>query len=143
MKNASTFEILYHTYSKMLYGIALEISSDQKEAEEILINTFQKAYKQKITRQNYPSVCITLIRLIIQSAKERPSPNQQIKNFKLKQFDNTPLLHKILCDQISLEQCSEESKLSRNELSKKLRIEVLALRKLKNINDQSGSGAQL
>jgi len=143
MKNASSFEILYNTYSSMLYAIALEISPDPKEAEEILIHSFQRAYKQNIFQQNSPSVCVALIKLIVQTAQERLNPDQKTSNFKLKQFENAPLLHKILCEPNSLDQYSEETKFTRNELSKKLRNEMLILRKLRNINSHPVNGLTL
>lgn len=132
MKNNSSLEILYHNYSSILYGIALEISPTQKEAEEILISTFQKVYKKKLTQQNHASICATLIKLTIQTAHELLNPGQVKTNFKIRQLENTPLLQKLLCEQISLNQYCEESKLAREEVTQKLREEVALLRKLKN-----------
>jgi hypothetical protein len=112
----------------------LEISPTQKAAEEILINTFQKIHKKKLTQQNHTSICATLIKLIIQTAHEQLHPDQVKPSFKLKQLNNTPLLNKLLCEQISLKQYCEESNLAREEVSQKLREEVALLRKIKTEN---------
>jgi len=135
MKHVScTLEMLYNTYSSMLYGIALEISPTQKEAEEILITTFQKIYKKKLTQKNYTSLCATLVKLMIQTAQEKLNPDQTKINFKLKEFEKAPVMHKLLCEQISLEQYSAENNLTRSEIATKLREEISLLRKQKTTN---------
>ena len=126
-----TLENLYDTYSPMLYGIALEISPGQKEAEEILISTFHKIGKQNLLQQAHPSLCATLIKLIIRTAHEQLKPGQLKNNFRLKQFESTPLLHKLLCEQISLENYGDENKLARAEVAKRIREEFISLRNLK------------
>lgn len=137
MKNNSSFEALYNIYSAMLYSVALEISPNQKAAEEILILTFQKVYKKKLTQQNHPSICATLLKLVIETAQEQLNPDQIKSSFKLKQFEKAPILHKLLCEQISLTEYCEKSRLTRSEIAIKLREEVVLLRKLSNENPLS------
>lgn len=132
MKHNASLEALYSTYSSILYSIALEISPTPKEAEEILISTFQKIYKRNLTQQNQASICATLIKLTLQTAHEHLNSGQIKNNFKLKQFEHAPILHKLLCEQISLKQYCEESKVTRGEVAKKIREEIVLLRKLKN-----------
>jgi len=113
----------------MLYSIALEVSPSQKEAEEILINTFQKVYHQELPTFNYPFFCAKLIRLLLQTAHEQLHiPHQSKNNFQLKRFKNTPLLHQLLCEQINLELYCEENNLTRSEAAKMLRKEFTYLR---------------
>ena len=126
-----TLENLYNTYSPMLYGIALEISPAQKEAEEILISTFHEIYKQNLLQQAHPSLCATLIKLIIRTAHEQLNSTQLKNNFTLKQFESTPLLHKLLFEQISLEKYGEENELTRAEVAKRIQEEFILLRNLK------------
>ena len=122
------FENIYDKYSKMLYSIAEEISPSQKAAEEIQITTFKKVHKQNLIQQIYPSICVTLIKLLIQTAHEQIYHNELKHNFKLKQFENTPLLHKLLCEQINIESNCTENNLSRTEAGKILREEFNLLR---------------
>ena len=123
-------ENLYNTYGPMLYGIALEISPAPKEAEEILIRTFHKIHEQNLL-QARPALCATLIKLVIRTAHEQLNPGQLKNNFRLKQFESTPLIHKLLCEQISLENYGEENKLTRAEVAKRIREEFILLRNLK------------
>ena len=127
------FSQLYDKYSTMLYSIAVEISPTEKQAEEILIITFKKAHKLNLVAQTYPSLCITLIKIIIQTAHEHLGDFKN--NFRLKQFENTPLLHKLLCEQINLDNHCQENNLTRAELGKKIREEFNLLRSLQKFED--------
>lgn len=108
MNSKQILENAYDKYSPMLYGIAIEISPTKKQAEEILISTFIKAHRQNIAEQKYPSLYITLIKLIVQTAYEQLGLK---KTFQLSAFKNKPLLHKLLCAQISEENYCLENKL--------------------------------
>lgn len=123
-----TFESLYDTYSPMLYTIALEISPTEKQAEEILSTTFLKAHQQNLIQKNKHSLCATLIKLTIQTAYEQLKPKS---NFRLKQFENTPLLHKLLCEQITLDDHCTENKITRTQVSYQIRKEFNLIRKSK------------
>lgn len=130
----SNFSNLYDTYSPMLYGIALEISPSPIQAEEILSAAFQKAVRQNLIQQNEHSLCATLIKLIIQTAHEQLNHKN---NFKLQQFENTPLLHKILCEQINLEDHCTENKITRMEAAKQMREELQLVRIKNRIPDKN------
>ena len=94
----------------MVYGFALDICyPDQKEAENLLISTFKKIYKQDISQEKYPVNSIILMRLIIKTAQEL-YPQRFKNSFGLKQFENTPLLNQLFCSQMSLQDyCKEKS----------------------------------
>ena len=96
------FENVYDTYSPMLYGIALGISATKKEAGEILIHTFKEMYQQDLIKHKHPSLCIALIKLIIQTAFKRINADQLINNFRLNQVENTSVFHGLLYKQIYL-----------------------------------------
>ena len=100
------FEKIYDRFSPMLYSIALEIAPSEKEAEEIMIITFQKLHRQKLMDTNQHSICATLIKLIIEPAKEQfKSPS-----IRLKLFENSPSLHSLLCESTSLENTGHQNK---------------------------------
>ncbi|HPH20351.1 MAG TPA: hypothetical protein PLE32_16290, partial [Haliscomenobacter sp.] len=116
MKTSNTsVEKLYHSYGAKLYSIAMEIAPNQAAAEKILIGTFVKIHRQQSTLLNghSPPVYITLIKLVLQTAHEQLYSNQLKYNFTLKQFANTPLLNKLICEQISLENYCTENQLTR------------------------------
>ncbi len=123
---SSTIEKLYDTYSSLLYHIALQISPTPKEAEEVLIGTFQKAYKNKLT-DTHPSLYAKLINLTIQTAQEQLGSEQVKNKFKLGQFEKAPVVHKLLFEQMSLQNYCEEYKLTRDEAAKKIRKEIIDL----------------
>ncbi|MBC8110648.1 MAG: hypothetical protein H7Y04_06265 [Verrucomicrobia bacterium] len=116
---------MYDTYGSIVYGIALEMSQNQKEAEGILISTFEKIYKQKLMQQDSHCICATLIKLTVMTACEQL---KQTHGFKLKRFENTPLLHKLLCEQVSLASYCEENKLTQIQVAKTIREELNYLR---------------
>ncbi len=128
-----TFENVYDKYSPILYSIALEISSTQKEAEQILTATLKFAYSNKLIEENKHSLCAFLIKALIQTANEHLKPEN---NFRLKQFENTPTLQKFLCEQKFIDElCSEKSE-NRLQAAKQLRFELNTLRNLKESNRQ-------
>ncbi|AEE53467.1 hypothetical protein [Haliscomenobacter hydrossis] len=135
MKTSNTsVEKLYHSYGTKLYSIALEIAPNQAAAEKILIGTFVKIHRQQSTLLNThsPPIYITLIKLILQTAHEQLYTSQLKYNFTLKQFANTPLLNKLICEQISLENYCTENQLTRADAAKKIREELMSIRNSKH-----------
>jgi hypothetical protein len=124
----SLIESHYDKYSAMLYGIALEISPSSKEAEIILIKTFEKAYSQNLMNSEKAGICGILIKLVIQSAHEVLLPKELKHNFKLNRFEDSPLLHQLLCEQISVNEICLKNKLSSLEVSQKIREEFKIFR---------------
>jgi len=134
----SSFETCYDTYGAMLYGIAIEISPSVKEAQEILISTFKKAYNQKLIELQHPSLCITFIKLLLQTAQELFYPAKLKNNFSIKQFENMPVLHELICGQISAENYSAENKITRMQLAGKIKEEFGLLRNFKKTMQSPG-----
>jgi hypothetical protein len=125
---------LYQDYGAKLYVVALEIAPNQSDAEKILIDTFVKAHQQQLVlfNEHPPPVYITLIKLLLQTAHEHLYNDQRKYNFKLKQFEHTPLLHKLICEQISLENHCQENNISRAEAAREIRKELMSIRKAKS-----------
>lgn len=118
-----TFENMYDAHSSIVYGIAFHISPNQHVAEQILVNTFRKAYKQMLTEQKLPSLCMTLIRLTIETAHEELNPGKT-SNFKLNVFETDPLLQQLICGQLSFEDYCSQNKLTNAGGAKKIRLEL-------------------
>jgi hypothetical protein len=126
--DTTKFEKLYDTYSAMLYGMAVEISPSIMQAEKILICTFKKAHQQNIADQKYPLHCLSLIKLLLQTAHQQINNNKGKINFKLNRFKDYPVLHSLLCEQAATENYDEENIGNREGAGKKLRAELLLLR---------------
>jgi hypothetical protein len=125
---------LYQDYGVRLYVVALEIAPDQAAAEKILTETFVKIHQQQLVQLNEhpPPIYITLIKLLLQTAHEHLYTDQMKYNFKLKQFEHTPLLQKLIGEQIDLENYCKENHLSRAEAAKEIRKELMSIRKVKS-----------
>lgn len=126
-----TIESIYNTYSPMLYGIALEISPSDKQAERILILTFQKIQERRLIEENGGAICAILIKVLIQTACEYLKAT---KKFKLKAFENMPLLQKLLCEEINIQDHCIENNITQKEAAQQIRIEFNLL---KNFNKES------
>ena len=132
----NTFDKLYDKYCPILYGIALEISSSQKEAEQILASTFEIAHARKLIEKNKHSLCAELIKITIQSAYEHLKP---INSFRLKQLENLPLLQKFLCDKKITDTLEFEKGENRTQIARQIRYEFNTLRNIKETNYQGAS----
>jgi len=134
MMNTANFEKIYEKYSPMLFGLALEICPSKKHAEELLLITFKKIHQDDINRENHPAYCITLIRLIIKTA-HGIYPEKFQTCLSLKQFETTPLLNQLICDQKSLEDYCKEKPLSQQEALQIMRDEFSKIRNSKQKNE--------
>lgn len=99
----SIFETIYEKYAGSLYAIALEICPDAACADKIFIATFKDIFDQNRTGKNSPSYYIELIKLILSIAKTEVYHYKKDVNFTLKQFEHTPLLQRLICNEESLE----------------------------------------
>lgn len=124
----TSFENIYNAYCPMLYSIALQLCPTRKIAEKILLNAFKKVYQQNIVLQEKKPFCIDLIKIIIQTAQEELYPGETKCNFKIKQFEKTPLLHKLLIEQHSLENYCNENGITRHNALLIIRNEFMFIR---------------
>lgn len=136
MMSYSNFESIYDKYCPMLYGIAVEICHSQKKAEELLMTTFRKIHKEDISQEKYPAYCITLMRLIIKTA-QCLYPEKFKSCFRLKQFEKTPLINHLICDQISLQDYCKEKYLTQQEALQIIRKEFSTIRNAEKENKVS------
>lgn len=124
--SANELSDLYDKYSAVLYGIALKISPSKKHAEKILIETFRKAYHLKIAAAIYPSPLVKLIKIVVQKAHEYTGAENN--NFVIRDFKNTPLLHQILFEGISVQSYCNNNNLTKPEFDEIIREEFNGLR---------------
>jgi hypothetical protein len=125
----SNFENIYAEYCPMLYGMALEICHSKKKTAELLKSAFRKI-DQKICQEKYPVYCITLMRLIIKTAQEL-YPTKYKSCFRLKQFENTPIINQLIFDQISLQDYCKENFLTQQEALQIIRKEFSIIKNSK------------
>lgn len=117
-------ENIYDTYSPMLYCIALELTTKKKDAEQILISTFQKIHHQNFIQKKHVSLCIALIKLTVETAREL----EEKKIITLNQMVSKDILHKVLFQNHSLESICEQNNLTRPVALKKIATEITAIR---------------
>ena len=123
----NTFENMYDKYSALLMYVAQEISPSKEEAEEILFITFTKARHLKLDQKSNSIHCTALIKLLLQTAHKQLSPGTESNHLKLKLFEKTPMLHKILCNQINLESHCNTNNVTTKQVAKIIREEFTLL----------------
>lgn len=133
-QNKNTIEKIYDTYSPALYGIALEISTTEKEAEEIIIGTFLKLHKSNSSVENSHCIFVTLIKLLLATAREQIKLKRIIK---LKLFKNSPLLQKIVCENLSVKTICGQFQLTIAEVLQRIREEFNQIRNNQPIVNQT------
>lgn len=131
--NTLNLKNIYDKYCPMLYSIALQICHSKKKAEQVLINVFKKIYTQDMSRHKESIYSITIMRLIIKTAQELYSIKLK-SNFRLKQFENTPLLNQLICNQISIQDYGKQKYLTYQEVLHIIRKEFIIIRNGKKGN---------
>ena len=131
--NTLNLKNIYDKYCPMLYSIALQICHSKKKAEQVLINVFKKIYTQDMSRHTESIYSITIMRLIIKTAQELYSIKLK-SNFRLKQFENTPLLNQLICNQISIQDYGKQKYLTYQEVLHIIRKEFIIIRNGKKEN---------
>jgi hypothetical protein len=121
-------EKIYDKYGPVVYGIAIQIAPTRATAEQVLISTFQRAHEQNIPKQDYPLLVIELIKLTLKTARQLLKPDELKNNFRIKQFENTPLFNQFLCEDMSVESCCMKNNLTRKEVITGLCKEFMLLK---------------
>jgi len=125
----TTLENIYDFYCPYLYSVALQISPTTQQAEELLIMTFQKAHTQHVDWvEQGKSFCFLLIKLMVQIAQEQLSPGETKCNFKISQFEKTPLLHQLLVEQHSIDSYCIANDVGRHQVVLQIRDEFRLFR---------------
>ena len=114
----SEFELFYDTYSPMLYGIAIQLAPTQMQAEALLINTFKLLHMQNFHKENQTNVCLSLVKIIIQTAEHEFSQKQNAL------FHNAPLLNQLLSEKITVKELCQQIRINPIQLGKLIRAEL-------------------
>ncbi len=125
------FDNIYDKYASSLYAIALEVCPDVLCAEHVFIKTFKHIYDQNNTGKDSPSYYVELIKLILAIAKLDVYSQAKEINFKLKQFENTPLLQQLICNEESLNNYCSTHNLSKQAVLQIMKKEFSILRNAK------------
>lgn len=123
-------------YSPMLYSIALQLCPATKKADEILVSTFKKIKKQNLNYDGCKHLSIKLIKLIIETTQEHLGPGKTICNFKIKQFEKTPLINQLLVQQNSIVNYCIDSSISRHQALLNIRDEFKLIRNSSRKNNK-------
>lgn len=124
------FEKIYDVYAPVLYSIALQLCPTEAKAEEVLLATFNKIYTQKLILLNERPSYITLIKLTIATAHELLHTGKTTFNFKIKEFENMPLLHQLLVEQLSVENYCSKNNIARQEVQLLIKKEFKLIQQL-------------
>lgn len=85
IKHKPVYEEIYDRFSAQLFGITLEVSSNTKQAEEILIQSFRVFFQQRLFPQDDDQIFRHLLRITIHiTAAKRNLPKQKISGLILK-----------------------------------------------------------
>lgn len=118
----SDFVNVYDRYCPMLYEVALEICGSEKGAEELIMLAFKKIHSSDIVHENCPFYCITLIRLMIKTAREQ-YPEKIKKKLRLSQFKKAPLWQQLISHTSTLPDYCKENGLEKHEAMEIIRKE--------------------
>ncbi len=114
-------ERVYDEYGAVIYGVAMQISSSEEEAEQILMQVFKKLQGQKLMNQHLP--CIRFVKLTIETALEL-YPEYNGSQLTWKPFYRSPLLKKLFCENVSIQSLSELDNITSAQCMKNLKMEL-------------------
>lgn len=95
------FEIIFDTYSAIVYGVSFCILNDQKKAEQILMDVFKEVYRQDLIEANRNSICSLLIKLAIKKSKD---VKPVLSNFERVLFADMPAVQKVFLGNVPMEE---------------------------------------
>ena len=128
--NFSAWAALYKKYSAAMYGLICNLTDNKEIANEILIGAFIELKTKNILAGVKNSLCLVLLKFTNAFAVSE----LQKRGIDCKMFtpaEEEKLIH-LLCIQChSLQEVSEILDISKEEVRKQLRIEVLNLRNKK------------
>ena len=123
-------ERIYDQYSPVMYNIAMQLTSSEKESEQILICMFKKISKQKLFEPDHTLPCVRFIKLTIETTYELFPKYKRIP-IQLKQFQRSPILNKLLCENMSIKSFSWQNNISSSQSMQSLKIEMAMLLNIK------------
>ena len=125
-----SIEYIYDKYSPVLYGIALQITSCEKEAEQILIASFQKIQKGRLFNLHNPCTCVKLMKLTIETTCEQ-FPKYKRSDLAFKQLHQSPIVNRLLSENSPMKSLSRENHLTRSQAMKNFRADLSVLLRIK------------
>ncbi len=129
-----SIEQIYDRYSSIVYGIVLKFTSSESEADRILISTFRKFYKQYAHKETNFSLCVTLIKLAIQTTYEHLQLLLANGQDGVLIFEDIPVLYNTVCKNVNLDTYCKENNTTRTEVAKRLSSEIYSLDNLGKIS---------
>jgi hypothetical protein len=121
---------IYNLYSPVVYGLAFQITSNEKDAEEILIACFQKIHKLKYLKQRSTGTTLQLIQLTIEIIFETFQKYKK-KDLDINQFHKSPVLFQLIFEKNNISSLCAKYGVSTTQLMKSLRGEISALSNIK------------
>ena len=104
-----------------MYGVAMQISSSEKEAELILIHAFKKLQRQKLNNHNL--TCVEFVKLTIESVLEL-YPKYKRSELQFKPFYRSPIFKKLLCENVSIKSLSKLDHITPAQCMQNLKMEM-------------------
>jgi hypothetical protein len=95
-------ESIFDKYGGVLYGIALQICTNERQAELVLVKTIRSLSARKPLPPSNIVLCMQLIHLIIKTAKSEGYYESERSGGRLKLFEDSPLLRRLFCEQQTL-----------------------------------------
>ena len=120
---SQSLECIYDEYGPVMYGVAMQISASVQEAERILIHAFKKIKKQKLAEQAPSMWGFKLVKLTIETALEL-YPKYKGNHLQLKSFYRSPILRKLLCEDVNITSLSNQDDITPAQCMKNLKMEL-------------------
>jgi hypothetical protein len=125
-----TLEDIYDRYSRVMYGVAFQITSNEEEAEKILMAGFKKMHILKNLVQRNPATSLQFIKLTVETAFEL-FPGYKTKHWEIKQFHTSPVLYQLIFENKNIQALCTKYGLTVPQLTKKIRSELSILANIK------------
>ncbi|MDZ4845838.1 MAG: hypothetical protein SH857_09840 [Chitinophagales bacterium] len=123
----SVWEIVHDKYAPMMYGVILNMTGDDKIAEEIFKETFRELKERRMLSRIYTALCHCLLRhtyrLTLKHLKAR-----KLKPVSYKPLNGSyPLINLLCFELVSLKEAALKSGIPERDVPKKLRAEYRLL----------------
>jgi len=136
-----TLDSIFSIYSPLLFGIALKLSSSQKDAEKILINTFKTFYQTSLIEQKNPSTIVILTKLLINTANRELISQGSKNDVNIIELENTSLLQNLIFGKEILESHCPQNRQQRMAVAKTIRKSIMSVRIKNGLHPLKGMGS--
>lgn len=111
----------YDRYAGMLYSVLLDLCESKAGAEGVLVKTFERLHTEHYFSKGQSIGLVVLVKLAVDTAKNHVSLKTPPC---IKTFQQSPMLHHFLFDNVSIESLCKNSGLTRVEIARKVRTEL-------------------